>query len=43
VAWSPEYLRDAYLAQLDADLREIADRWETRLGEDFWDGVYSGV
>ncbi len=39
VAWSPEYLRDAYLAQLDADLREIADRWETRLGEDFWTRV----
>lgn len=36
VAWSQLYLRDAYLAQIDADLREIADRWETRVGEDLW-------
>lgn len=39
VAWSQLYLRDAYMAQLDADLREIADRWETRVGEDFWTRV----
>ncbi|RPI98719.1 MAG: hypothetical protein EHM39_07665 [Chloroflexi bacterium] len=39
VGWTPLYLRDAYMPQLDADLREIADRWETRVGEDIWTRV----
>lgn len=39
VAWTPQYLRDAYLSLLEADLRVVADRWETRVGEDFWTRV----
>lgn len=35
LAWTPEYLRDAYERQIQVDMQLIADRWENRFDYDW--------
>jgi len=43
LAWSDEYLRDAYEAQIDADLQEVADNFRYRVEADFINRVLSNA
>lgn len=36
VAWTPQYLKRAYPAQLTADVQLIAERWRNRVGKELW-------
>ena len=36
LAWSAQYLRDAYLAQIDDDLALVSERWENKIDRLFW-------
>lgn len=36
LGWTPLYMRDAWMAQLDADIRVIADSWENRFVSDLF-------
>jgi hypothetical protein len=35
LGWTPLYMRDAPVSQLDADVAEIADRWRNKVQKDF--------
>ncbi len=37
VAWTPQYLKRAYPAQLTADVQLIAERWKNRVAKELWD------
>lgn len=43
LAWTPQYMRDAFLSQLEADQTIIADSWWNRVGGDFWTRVFTNT
>lgn len=43
LAWSDEYLRDAYEAQIDADLQEVADAFRYRAEVDILNRIFSNA
>lgn len=36
LAWTPQYLKRAYTAQIIADVQLISDRWRNRVDRDLW-------
>lgn len=43
LGWSRQYLRDAYITQLEGDVATIADRWRNLVDYEFWTRVFTNT